>query len=307
MGNNHDLLVLGGGVAGLTAALYGARFGLDTAIVERMMPGNQIINVESIEDFPGFPQGIPGAELGPLLQEQAMEAGAQFLMEEATSLSLTGDLKLVTTDGGVHRARALVIALGSSLRRLGLPREEELEGRGISHCASCDGPLYQGAVVGVVGGGDSAADEALTLVKYASQVFLFNRRDELRAKKVLQDRLLVHQGVKVMRNTQVEEFLGEEGISGVRVRDQVSGEARDVDLTGLFVYVGLEPNSSFLQGALKLDGGGHIPVGLDMGTEVPGVFAAGDIRQGSAAQLVTAAGDGATAAISAFRFLRAVA
>lgn len=300
---DYDLLVIGGGVAGLTAGMYGARYGLRTAVIERMMSGNQIINVERIEDFPGFPQGVSGAELGPLMQEQAMNAGARFLIEEVTGLSLKGQHKVVTTYDGAHKAKALIIAAGSTLRTLGLPREEELYGRGLSHCASCDGPFFQDQVVGVVGGGDSAADEALTLTDCASKVLVFHRRNELRAKRVLRDRLLANPKVQIMWSTVVEEVLGEDEVEGVRVKSLTTGEVDQVPLAGLFVYVGLEPNSHFAAKVLKLDNGGHVPVNLRMETEVPGIYAAGDIRQHSAAQLVSAAGDGATAAISAYRYI----
>ena len=300
---DYDLLVIGGGVAGLTAGMYGARYGLRTAVIERMMSGNQIINVERIEDFPGFPQGVSGAELGPLMQEQAINAGARFLIEEVTGLSLKGQHKVVTTYDGAHNAKALIIAAGSTLRTLGLPREAELYGRGLSHCASCDGPFFRDQVVGVVGGGDSAADEALTLTDCASKVLVFHRRNELRAKRVLWDRLLANPKVQIMWSTVVVEVLGEDEVEGVRVKSLTTGEVDQVPLAGLFVYVGLEPNSHFAAKALKLDNGGHVQVNLWMETEVPGIYAAGDIRQHSASQLVSAAGDGATAAISAYRYL----
>ncbi len=241
--DDYDLLVIGGGVAGLTAGMYGARYGLRTAIIERMMSGNQIINVERIEDFPGFPQGVSGAALGPLIQEQTINAGARFLSEEVTSLSLKGQRKVVTTFDGAHNAKAIIIAAGSTLRTLGLPREAELYGRGLSHCASCDGPFFQDQVVGVVGGGDSAADEALTLAEYASKVLVFHRRNELRAKRVLRDRLLANPKVQIVWSTVVEEVLGEDEVEGVRIKSLTTGEVDQVPLAGLFVYVGLEPNS----------------------------------------------------------------
>jgi thioredoxin reductase (NADPH) len=300
----YDVLIIGGGLAGMTAALFAARHGLKTALLERLMGGAAIINVERIENFPGFPQGIAGAELGPLVQEQAMNAGAQFLMGEASAMVRDGEHKVVSVDGGSYRAKAVVLAAGSSLRHLGVPGEVELTGRGVSHCASCDGPLYVDQVVGVVGGGDSAADEALTLAQYAGQVLLFHRRDQLRAQHVLQQRLVDHPKVELLWNTVVERVLGEDTVSGVMVRDTVTRLERTVDLAGLFVYVGLEPNTALLQHLVKLDGAGHVPVNAWMETSVPGLYAVGDLRQHSAAQLVAAAGDGATAAIAAFRYIR---
>jgi thioredoxin reductase (NADPH) len=304
LAEEYDVLIIGGGLAGMTAALFAARHGLKTALLERLMGGAGIVNVEKIENFPGFPQGIAGAELGPLVQDQAMSAGAQFLMGEATGIVRDGEHKVVSSDTGSYRAKALVLAAGSTLRHLGIPGEAELTGRGVSHCATCDGPLYTGQVVGVVGGGDSAADEAMTLTQYASQVLLFHRRDQLRAQHVLQERLVEHPKVELLWNTVVERVLGEETVSGVRARNTVTKMESSIELSGLFVYAGLQPNSALLQHLVKLDGSGHVPVNAWMETSVPGLYAVGDLRQHSAAQLVSVAGDGATAAIAAFRYIR---
>ena len=304
MANEYDLLVVGGGLAGLTAAIYGARYGLSTAVVEQMMGGAQIINLEKIENFPGFPEGIAGAELGPAAQEQAMNAGAEFVMAEASRVSLDGDYKVVSTDAGDLRASAVIVAAGSTLRQLGIPGEDEFYGRGVSHCATCDGPMFMGETVGVVGGGDSAADEALTLTDYAGRVILFHRRDELRAQQVLRQRLLDNPKVEVVWNAGVQEILGEETVTGVKSRNLVTGAEEVVGVSGVFVYVGLEPNSTLVQGLTGLDNSGHIEVDLSMETSVPGLYAVGDIRQRSSSQLVSAAGDGATAAIAAYNYIR---
>ena len=303
MAQEYDVAIVGGGAAGLTAGMYAARYGLKTAIVERMMGGNQIINAEKIENFPAFPQGISGAELGPLMQEQAMNAGAEFLMEEATAVALDDPYRIVKTTGGDCLAKALIVAAGSNPRTMGLPKEEELYGRGVSHCATCDGPLFAGEVVGVVGAGDSAADEAVTLAEFVDKVFLFHRGEKMRAQKVLQDRLLAHPRIEVVFNTVIESILGEETVTGVRERNIITNLVDRVDVSGLFIYVGLEPNTEFVRGVLKTDNAGHIPVNVWMETEVPGIYAAGDTRQHSAAQLVSSAGDGATAAIAAFRYI----
>ena len=304
MANDYDVLIVGGGLAGMTAAMYAARYGLHTGLIERMMGGAQIINIEKIENFPGFPQGVSGAELGPAVQEQAMDAGTEFIMAEVATISRDGDYKMVASDAGGHRAKAVIVAAGSTLRQLGIPGEEEMFGRGVSHCATCDGPLYMGQVVGVVGGGDSAVDEALTLTEYADRVLLFHRRDQLRAHKVIQDRLHLHRKIEVVWNTVVDEVLGEDTVSGVRVRNVVTNVENVVDLYGLFLYVGLEPNSSLVSRLVKVDNAGHIPVNISMETQVAGLYAVGDIRQGSVSQLASAVGDGATAAISAFNYLR---
>ena len=304
MANEFDVLVIGGGLAGLTAGMYAARYGLNTGVMEQMMGGAQIINLEKIENFPGFPEGIAGAELGPAAQEQAMNAGAQFVMAEATRVSQDGDYKVVTSDAGEYRAKAVIVAAGSSLRELGIPGETEFYGRGVSHCATCDGPMFMGETVGVVGGGDSAADEALTLTDYAGKVLLFHRRGELRAQQVLRERLMGNRKIEVYWNTLVEEVIGEDTVSGVRVRNVITNLEETVGLTGLFVYVGLDPNSAMVNGLANLDNSGHIQVNLSMETGVPGLYAVGDIRQNSAAQLVASAGDGATAAVAAFGYVR---
>ena len=304
MPNDYDVLIVGGGLAGMTAAMYGALYGLKTGLIERMMGGAQIINIEKIENFPGFPQGISGAELAPAVQEQAMNAGAEFIMAEVSGITRDGDYKVVNSDAGTYRAKTVIVATGSSLSQLGIPGEEELFGRGVSHCATCDGPLYMGQVVGVVGGGDSAADEALTLADYAEKVLLFHRRDQLRAYKAIQDRVHRNRKIEVVWNSVVQEVLGEETVSGVRVRNVVTNMENVVDLFGIFVYVGLAPQSALVNGLVKVDNAGHIPVNVSMETDVRGLYAVGDIRQNSVAQLASAAGDGATAAISAFNYIR---
>ena len=304
MANEYDVLIVGGGLAGLTAGMYAARYGLSTGIIEQMMGGAQIINLEKIENFPGFPEGISGAELGPAAQDQAMSAGAEFIMAEAGGISIDGDYKVVHSDAGEYRAKVVIVATGSSLKHLGIPGEDEFNGRGVSHCATCDGPMFMGETVGVVGGGDSAADEALTLTEYAGKVMVFHRRDELRAQKVLQDRLLQHPKIEIVWNALVLDIIGEDTVSGVKIRNHSTNAEETIGLSGVFVYVGLEPNSALVNGVVKTDNAGHIQVDLSMETSVPGLYAVGDIRQNSAAQLVAAAGDGATAAVAAFSYIR---
>ncbi len=307
MADNYEVLVVGGGLAGMTAAMYSARYGIRTGLVERMLGGASIINIEKIENFPGFPEGISGAELGPAVQEQAINSGVRFIMGETSAISKAGDYLVMSTDTGEIGAKAVIVAAGSTLRQLGIPGEHEFAGRGVSQCATCDGPLYMGQVVGVVGGGDSGADEALTLAQYAGRVLLFHRREQFRAQKALHDRVAQHPRIEIVWNSILEEVLGEDTVSGVSVRNTVTGIRNSVELSGLFVYVGLEPNSQMVEGLVKVDGAGHIPVNVSMETEVPGVYAVGDIRQHSSSQLVSAAGDGATAAISAFKYLNSKA
>lgn len=302
-GRMYDIVVIGAGPAGLTAGLFAARHGYRTLVLERVMTAAQIINAERVENYPGFPGGVSGFELGPLMQQQAMEAGAEFLSEEATGIEVGEVYHVVRTAEAEFQARALIIANGSSLRTLGIPGEERFQGMGVSHCASCDGPFFEGQVVGVVGGGDSAMDEALTLTQYASKVIIFHRGETLKAQKVLQDRVMSDPKIDIQWHTVVQEVFGEDVVSGVMVKNTASDESQRVDLAGLFVYTGLSPNTEYLKDLLPMDNSGHIATDIWMATGIPGIFAAGDIRQHSAAQVVASAGDGATASIAAHRYI----
>ena len=299
----YDVIIIGGGAAGLTAGIYTCRAGLRTLMLERLMPGGQVINAERIENFPGFPDGISGAEIGPLMQQQAMSYGLEIRLGEVDALAQDGGNWRASAWGEDYIGKAVIIAGGSTLRKLGAPGEEELYGAGVSYCATCDGGFFMNQTVGVVGGGDSALDEALVLTEYASKVILFHRGDAFSGEKILQERVLSNPKIEVRWNTVVSEILGEGQVEGVAVVDATSGETSRVDLSGVFIYIGLDPNTEYLRDALPLDNGGHIPTDVWMATPARGVFAAGDIRQNSAAQLVSAAGDGATAAIAARRYL----
>ncbi|MDP6453514.1 MAG: FAD-dependent oxidoreductase [SAR202 cluster bacterium] len=303
--NAYDVVIIGGGAAGLTAGMYASRAGLKTTVLERMMTGGQIINAEKIENYPGFPEGITGFELGPKLQEQADQAGAEIKLSEVTGLKANDPGWTVETYDGEIEAKAVIIAGGSTLRKLGVPGEEELHGAGVSYCATCDGGFFTDQVVAVVGAGDSALDEVMTLTEYASKVIVFVRDDKFLGQKVLQDRVLSNPKVEIRWETSVGAIHGvDDGeVNGVSVTDLTSGETSRVDLQGIFIYVGLEPNSDFLSNVVELDNGGHVPTDIWMQTSSSGLFAAGDIRQHSAAQLVTSAGDGATAAVAANRYI----
>jgi thioredoxin reductase (NADPH) len=300
-----DLIIVGAGAAGLTAALFAGRHGLKVAVVEQLGAGGQIINAERIENFPGFPQGIAGHELGPLLHEQAEAAGAEFVLDTVQALEVDGAHRIVRGAGETLRGRAVIVAAGSALRPLGVPGEENFLGRGVSHCASCDGAFFAGQPVCVVGGGDSALDEALVLTEHAAHVTIIHRGETLDAQQALQNRIAASDKVEVVLNTAVDEIVGEAAVAGVRLRDLKAGSTRLQELKGVFVYVGLEPNTARLRGVLALDAAGHIETDINMATSLAGVFAAGDIRQHSVAQLASAAGDGATAAIAAVRYLAA--
>ncbi len=305
--DTYDVIIIGGGAAGLTAGIYTCRAGLKTLMLERLMPGGQVINAESIENFPGFPDGISGAEIGPLMQQQAMNYGLQIQLGEVDELTMDGDGWRVSAWGQEHTSKAVIIAGGSTLRKLGVPGEEEFFGAGVSYCATCDGGFFINQTVGVVGGGDSALDEALVLTEYASKVVVFHRGNALSGEQILRDRVLANPKIEVRWNTTVSEILGDRQVEGVSIMDETSGETSRIDLSGVFIYIGLDPNTEYLQSLLPLDNAGHIPTDIWMHSDTRGIFAAGDIRQNSAAQLVSAAGDGATAAIAARRYLESLA
>jgi thioredoxin reductase (NADPH) len=301
--DEYDLLIVGAGLAGLTAGMYGGRYGMRTLIVEHMAAGGQILNVEKIENFAGFPQGVAGFDLGPLVQEQAETAGAEFAMDTATRLEALGDRHVLHCAGGDYSARAVIIAAGSSIRPLGIPGEAEFMGRGVSHCASCDAPFFVDKDVCVVGGGDSALDEAAVLAEQVRRVTLVHRGAAFsRAQQVAIDRVQAKANVQVLFETELAEIRGSDSVASVRLKS--NGATREEELAGVFIFVGLEPNTQFLNGVVDLDPAGHVIVDAHLQASVPGIFAAGDLRQYSSRQLVSAAGDGATAAISAARFLQ---
>jgi thioredoxin reductase (NADPH) len=300
---DFDLVVIGAGAAGLTAATFAARHGLKVVVVERVGAGGQIINADRIENFPGFPGGIAGPELGPLLHEQAEAAGAEFALDTVAAVDLAGAHRVVRGAADAWRARAVIVAAGSVPRPLGIAGEPQFRGRGVSYCAACDGPLFAGEEVCVVGGGDTAFDEALVLARHAARVTVFHRGARWRAQQALLGKAAASPKIALALETSVEEILGRDAVSGVRVRAARTGASRVQNVKGVFVCVGLEPNTAFLRGTLKLDAAGHIETDIAMRTSVEGIFAAGDIRSGSVAQLAAAAGDGATAAIAAVRYL----
>jgi len=303
--SEYDVIVVGSGLAGLTAGMFAARYGLSTLVLESNIPGGHLISIEKIEDFPGFPDGVAGYDLCPNVQRQAADQGAEFQRAEVQKLNPEGPFWSVNTDEEQHRSKAVIVATGSSLKELGVPGEAKFVGRGVSHCASCDGPLYNDKIVGVVGGGDSALQEALTLANYAASVLVFTREETFDAQFSYIQRGLSRSKIVPRHRSAVEEILGEDIVSGVRVRDLESNETSRVDLAGLFVYVGIKPNTALLKELVHLSDSGHVPTDGWLRTEREGLYAAGDIRQDSAAQAITCAGDGATAATGAYRYIRA--
>ena len=303
MPDPHDVLIIGGGVAGLSAGLTSARLGRKTYVLTGPELGGRLLSIERIDGYPGFPDGIPGYDLGPIIQEQAVGAGAEFAASEATALHAADGQWRVTTREGDLRARAVVIATGTTLKTLGIPGEEQLRGKGVSHCASCDAPLLRGRIVGVVGGGDSALQEALTLAQHAARVIIFHRGTAFSAQAAYVQQILKNSKIEVRFGTVVEEAIGNGGLSAVRTRDVADGKTDQVELAGLFVYVGLAPATTWLDGLLALDASGRITVDGEMRSSRPGLFAAGTVRAGSVGRAASAAGDGATAALSADRYL----
>ncbi len=299
----HDVVIIGGGMAGSTAGLFSARRGLSTVVLNSGLPGGQLLNIGKIEDFPGFQGGVVGFDLCPTVQEQALEAGASFEMVEAKELAAADRRWMVHTTGDVFDAGAVIIATGSRARALGIPGEEQFTGMGVSHCASCDGPLFREQTVGVVGGGDSALQEALELVTHVGKIILFHRGDSFTGQHNFQQRVLDSPDIEVRFGTVVEEVLGDTTVSGIRVRSSGSDEVSEVELGGLFVYVGSAPHTEFLGDLLPTDHHGRIHTDPWMRTTLPGILAAGDVRADSSAQAVAVAGDGATAAVAAHRYL----
>src|SRR6266850_327669 len=303
--SEYDVIVIGSGLAGLTAGLFAARCGLSTLVMESNIPGGHLTSIEKIEDFPGFPDGVAGYDLCPTVQRQAADQGAEFQRAEVQSLETKDRFWSVNTDEESHLAKAVIVATGSTLKDLGVPGEAKLLGCGVSHCASCDGPLYNGQVVGVVGGGDSALQEALTLSNYAESVVIFNREESFSGQHSYLQRALSDPKILPRYRTAVEEILGDDVVSGVRMRNLATNEVSQIDLAGLFVYAGMKPNTAFLKDLVKLSDTGHVPTDGSMKTERDGLYAAGDIRQDSVAQAIASAGDGATAAIAAYSYIQA--
>jgi thioredoxin reductase (NADPH) len=299
----YDTIVVGGGVAGLTAGLFTARRGLSTLVLVSAIPGGQLATIDRVDDFPGFPSGIPGYELGPAIQEQAMLAGAELSSAEAHTLGRDADGWHLGTVEGDLDARTVIIASGSRPRELGVPGEERLRGRGVSHCASCDGPLLVDRPVVVVGAGDSGLQEALTLAGFAKDVLVVHRGPEPVAQAALRVAAAANSRIRFRPRSTLDEILGDERVTAVRLRDTERGAVEEVEAAAVFVYIGLEPNTEWLRGALDLDENGRIPTDAWMRTAQPGLFAAGDLRTDSAGAAITAAGDAATAAIAASRYL----
>lgn len=299
-----DVAIIGAGPAGMTAALYASRAGLSVAMFERIMPGGQLAQTEHLENYPGYAQSTSGFELAMAMHSQAVAFGARLISEEILSVDFSGPVKRLETAFGSYGARSVIIATGARPTRLGLELEEELRGRGVSYCATCDGNFFRGVDVVVVGGGNTAAADVLYLSRICNKVYLVHRRDKLRATAIYHKRLEGLSNVEFVWDSEVQRLLAEDGIlAGVRVRSKLTGEERDIEAQALFVAIGTTPNTEFLQGALELDSGGYVVADERCRTAIPGVYVAGDVRTKHLRQVVTAVSDGAVCAEEIVEFL----
>ena len=292
----YDMVVIGGGPGGYTAALYGARAGLSVLVLEKLSAGGQMALTAQIDNYPGFPQGIDGFELGEQMQAGAERFGAMTELAEVLAVDLNASPKKIETSEGVFYGRTVVLATGAGPRELGLPREQELVGRGVHYCAACDGMFYRNKTVVVMGGGNSAVADAMALSRIAKKVIIVHRRDTLRATKVYHDQLMKMENVEILWNSTVSGLLGEGRLSGVKIANVPSGEERELACDGLFVSIGRKPATELVKGQVELDPAGYIVAGESTKTSIPGVYAVGDVRTKKLRQVVTAVADGAIAA-----------
>ncbi|HVU61901.1 MAG TPA: thioredoxin-disulfide reductase [Mycobacteriales bacterium] len=302
----RDVIIVGSGPAGYTAGLYTARANLRPLLIEGFQYGGALMNTTEVENFPGFPDGVMGPELMDMMRKQAEKFGAEIVTDDATALDLTADIKRVTVGGEVHEARTVILAMGSAYRELGVPGEKELSGHGVSWCATCDGFFFREQPIAVVGGGDSAVEEATFLTKFASSVTIVHRRDTLRASKIMADRALSNPKIDFAWNSVVKEVVGEGKVSGLVVEDVTSGETSTLPVGGVFVAIGHDPRSELVRDQVTLAADGYVVVDAPRTrTNIPGVFACGDLVDRTFRQAITAAGTGCAAAIDVEKYLEA--
>ena len=299
----YDLIVLGGGPAGLTAALYAGRARVKTLLLAGSLPGGQPMNTDIVENYPGFPEGIDGPTLGQHFLKQTERFDAEIVLDIVTEVDFSNKPFTIRTHSKTYQAQMVVVATGAVPRRLGVPGEDKFFGRGVSACATCDGFFYRDKRVVVVGGGDSAVAEGLFLTRFAREVIIVHRRDELRATKIYQEQALAHPKIRLVWDTVLEEVLGEQTVNGVRVRNVKTGETSTIKTDGVFIYVGMVPTTELFTGQLDMDDWGYIVADRRQQTNVPGVFVAGDVQDPLYRQVVIAAGTGAVAAMEAEKFL----
>ncbi|PIE70867.1 MAG: thioredoxin-disulfide reductase [Deltaproteobacteria bacterium] len=302
---DYDLVIIGGGPAGLTAGIYACRSRLNVLLVEKAAVGGQIVITDWVENYPGFPEGISGYDLAEKMAAQAKQFGLKTESDEVVSVDFTGDVKEISLSARKVTSRAVIIASGASPKKLGIPGEDRFFGKGVSTCATCDGPFYREAVLAAVGGGDTAVQESHFLTKFAKKVYLIHRRDELRAAKILQERAFANDKIEIIWDSVVTSMNGFALLENVTVENVKTGESRQLDVKGCFVWIGTDPNTEFLNGSVKTDEWGFIKVNERMETSVPGVFAVGDVRTTPLRQIATAVGDSAIAAMSAEHYILA--
>jgi thioredoxin reductase (NADPH) len=303
MSDEYDVAVVGGGLAAMTAALTSARLGRRTTILTGGLIGGQLVSIDKVEGVPGFPDGVPGYDLCPMAQEQADAAGVEFVAASCDALAAEGDRWRLTSQEGSLVARAVILATGTALAKLGVPGEERLFGKGVSECASCDAPMLRNKVAVVIGGGDSAMQEALTLCEHVAKVVMLERGTALTGQASYRDRIGAHAKIEVRLNSTVSEILGDQGVTGVRVKDLGSSVESELEAAGVFAFVGLVPNTALFKDLVPLDATGRIRVDAGLRTAVKGISAAGNVRQGSPHRAAAAMGDGATAALAIDRYL----
>jgi thioredoxin reductase (NADPH) len=303
MSKLYDVIIIGSGPAGLTAGIYTSRNKLSTLLFEKGLIGGNINEAEKVDNYPGYPKGIGGMELTSLMHEQALLYGTEVINDDVTGIKIEDKVKTVQTSQGDFSAKALIIAGGSERQKLNAPGEKEYTGRGVSYCATCDAPFFRDKIVAIVGGGNAALYEALHISKFASKVYIIHRRDQLRATPVVQDKVFSEPKIEFIWNTVVTEVLGETFVNKLKLSDVKTGKESFLELDGVFVAIGLVPNTSYLKGVVDMDEKGSIIVSGKMETSVPGIYAAGDIRVNSIRQVIAAAGDGAVAAVSAANFI----
>lgn len=303
---HYDLVIIGGGPAGLTAGLYASRARLNVILIEKVVPGGQVITTDWIENYPGFPEGLSGTDLVQKMTEQTKRFGLTIENNEVISLDVSEELKKIELKDRIITTYAIIITTGASPKKLGIPGEDIFYGKGISTCATCDGPFFSNRIVAAVGGGNTAVQESLFLTRFAKKLYLIHRRDQLRATSILQERALANDKIEIIWNSVLTSIDGLTNVEKITTKNVKTGSTKELFVDGCFIWVGIHPNTEFLRNYVELDKSGFVITDLNMETSVPGIFAAGDVRNTPLRQITTATGDGATAALSAEHYIDSV-